>query len=185
MTHCEVLPGNSQFWNCWMSVKDNVYTCCERVVKSTIWDDAWLSDKPFSQLLPSLYNWTSCQNVTIANVFQQDFNCNRFSRCLYGNTLHLRNKLLDMCSQVTLTVEPVKVMKVIYRCIMTLHLWSSLLRVENQDMLTKVCTRLKATARDTFTQRGWQHDLRIGPPLDSTCFFVFRLLFFVCMRRPC
>ena len=56
-------------------------------------------------------------------------------------------------------------MQVIYRYTGTIHLWSSLQRVENRDLFTEVCTRLEATARDTFTQHGWQHDLRIGPPL--------------------
>ena len=55
-------------------------------------------------------------------------------------------------------------MQVIYRCTGTLCLWSSLQRVENRDLFTEVCTRLEDTAMDTFTQHGWQHDLRIGPP---------------------
>ena len=55
-------------------------------------------------------------------------------------------------------------LQVIYRCTGTLRLWSSLQRVENQDLFTEVCTRLEATTRDTFIQHGWQHDLRIDPP---------------------
>ena len=71
-------------------------------------------------------------------------------------------------------------MQVIYKYTGTLRLWSSLQRVENRDLFTEVCTRLEATARNTFTQHGWQHDLRIGPPMilalyRYTFFFVFRL----------
>ena len=54
-------------------------------------------------------------------------------------------------------------MQVIYRCTNTLRLWSALQRVENRDLFTDVCTRLEDAARDTFTQHGWQRDLRIGP----------------------
>ena len=55
-------------------------------------------------------------------------------------------------------------LQVIYRCTATIRLWSALQKVENRDLFTKVCTRLKNTARDTFSLHGWQHNLRIGPP---------------------
>jgi hypothetical protein len=57
------------------------------------------------------------------------------------------------------------VLQVIYRCIYTLCLWSSLQRVEDRDLFMEVCARLKATARDTFSQHRWPHSLRIGPPI--------------------
>ena len=77
-------------------------------------------------------------------------------------------------------------MQVIYKCTGTLRLWSSLQRVENRDLFTEVCTRLEATARDTFTQHGWQHDFRIDPTfalgiiriLHVSWYFAF-LFFFV------
>nr|XP_051181420.1 uncharacterized protein LOC127295499 [Lolium perenne] len=53
---------------------------------------------------------------------------------------------------------------VIYRCTNTLRLWSSLQRVEHRDLFTEVCSRLEATARDTFSLHGWQHNLRIEAP---------------------
>jgi hypothetical protein len=28
----------------------------------------------------------------------------------------------------------------------------------------QICSRLQATAKDTFIQHGWPHNLRIGPP---------------------
>ena len=56
-------------------------------------------------------------------------------------------------------------MQVIFRCANTLRLWSSLARVEDRDLFTEVCSRLEHTARDIFSQHGWQRDLRIGPPL--------------------
>jgi hypothetical protein len=52
---------------------------------------------------------------------------------------------------------------VIYRGISTLHLWSSLQRVEDRDLFREVCARLEAMTRDTFSQHGWPHSLRIGP----------------------
>jgi hypothetical protein len=39
---------------------------------------------------------------------------------------------------------------------------SSLQRLEDRDLYTEVCARLKATTRDTFSQHGWPHSLRIG-----------------------
>jgi hypothetical protein len=51
---------------------------------------------------------------------------------------------------------------IIYRAIGTLHLWSTLQRLQDRDLYTEVCTRLEATARDTFSQHGWPHSLRIG-----------------------
>jgi hypothetical protein len=41
-------------------------------------------------------------------------------------------------------------LQVIYRGISRLRLWSSLQRVEDRDLFTKVCARLEATTRDTF-----------------------------------
>jgi hypothetical protein len=55
-------------------------------------------------------------------------------------------------------------LQVIYRCTGMLRLWSPLQRMENQGLFTEVCTQLEATARDTFSQHGWPHNLRIGPP---------------------
>ncbi|KAM0849978.1 hypothetical protein ACQ4PT_053384 [Festuca glaucescens] len=52
---------------------------------------------------------------------------------------------------------------VIYRCTATLHSWLPLQRVEHRDLFTKVCTRLEDTARDIFSQHGWQRDARLGP----------------------
>jgi hypothetical protein len=55
-------------------------------------------------------------------------------------------------------------LQVIYRCANTLCLWSSLQRVENSDLFTKViCTQLEITVRDTFFQYGWPHNLYIKP----------------------
>jgi hypothetical protein len=54
-------------------------------------------------------------------------------------------------------------LQVIYRCTSTLRLWSSLQKVEHHDMFTEVCSPLEATARDTFSQHGWQLNLRLRP----------------------
>jgi hypothetical protein len=54
------------------------------------------------------------------------------------------------------------IMQVIYRAISTLRLWSPLQRLEDHDLYTEVCARLEAMARDTFSQYGWSHSLRIG-----------------------
>jgi hypothetical protein len=45
-------------------------------------------------------------------------------------------------------------LQVIYRCTGILRLWSPLQRMENRDLFMEVCTRLKATARDTFFLHG-------------------------------
>jgi hypothetical protein len=55
-------------------------------------------------------------------------------------------------------------LQVIYRCTGILRLWSPFQRMEHIDLFTEVCTRLEATARDTFSLYGWPHNLRIGPP---------------------
>jgi hypothetical protein len=49
------------------------------------------------------------------------------------------------------------ILQVIYRCTNTLHLSSSLQRVEHRDLFTEVCAWLEATARNTFIQHGWPH----------------------------
>jgi hypothetical protein len=54
------------------------------------------------------------------------------------------------------------ILQVIYRVIGTLRLWSSLQRPQDRDLYMEVCARLEATARDTFSQHGWPHSLRIG-----------------------
>jgi hypothetical protein len=54
------------------------------------------------------------------------------------------------------------ILQVIYRGISTLCLWSSLQRVEDRDLFTEVYARLEDTARDTFSQHGWLHSMRIG-----------------------
>jgi hypothetical protein len=55
-------------------------------------------------------------------------------------------------------------LQVIYRYTSILRLWSPLQRMENRDLFMEVCTRLKDTARDTFSLHGWPHNLQIGPP---------------------
>jgi hypothetical protein len=54
------------------------------------------------------------------------------------------------------------ILQVIYRVIGSLRLWSSLQRPQDRDLYMEVCARLEATARDTFSQHGWPHSLRIG-----------------------
>jgi hypothetical protein len=68
------------------------------------------------------------------------------------------------------------ILQVIYRGINTLRLWSSLQRVEDRDLFTEVCTRLETTARDTFSQHGWPHSLRIGPSVYAR----LQLLIMIC-----
>lgn len=70
-----------------------------------------------------------------------------------------------MQGEMVFNDKSTSLMQVIYRCIGMLRLWSSLQRVENRDLFREVCTHLENTARDTFTRHGWQHDLRIGPPM--------------------
>jgi hypothetical protein len=55
-------------------------------------------------------------------------------------------------------------LQVIYHCTATLRVWSQLHRLEDHDLFIEVCTRLEDTARHLFSQHGWQHNLRIGPP---------------------
>jgi hypothetical protein len=57
------------------------------------------------------------------------------------------------------------ILQVIYRGISILRLWSSLQRVEDRDLFTEVYSRLEATVRNTFSQHGWPHSLRIGSPV--------------------
>jgi hypothetical protein len=57
------------------------------------------------------------------------------------------------------------ILQVIYRAIGTLRLWSSLLHLEDRDLFTEVCACLEAMVRDTFSQDGWPHSLRIGAPV--------------------
>jgi hypothetical protein len=70
---------------------------------------------------------------------------------------------LWLCSKV-FNNKLSSLLQVIYRCTGTLRLWSSLQRVEDQDLFTDVCARLETIARDTFSHHGWQHNRRIEPP---------------------
>jgi hypothetical protein len=54
------------------------------------------------------------------------------------------------------------ILQVIYRAIGTLYLWSALQRPQDRDLYMEVSARLEATAKDTFSQHGWPHSLRIG-----------------------
>jgi hypothetical protein len=54
------------------------------------------------------------------------------------------------------------ILQVIYRAIGTLCLWSSLQRPQNHDLYTEFYARVEATVRDSFSQHGWPHSLRIG-----------------------
>ncbi|XP_044319212.1 uncharacterized protein [Triticum aestivum] len=58
--------------------------------------------------------------------------------------------------------------KVIFRCTHLLRTWSTLQEVEYQPLFKAVCTRLEQVATVVFTQHGWQHNLRIGPPSLAT-----------------
>jgi hypothetical protein len=54
------------------------------------------------------------------------------------------------------------ILQVIYRAVGTLRLWSSLQRPQDRDLYMEVCAHLEATVRDTFSQHGCPHSLRIG-----------------------
>jgi hypothetical protein len=54
------------------------------------------------------------------------------------------------------------ILQVIYKAIGILRLWSALQRPQDRNLYMEVCARLEATARDTFSQHGWPHSLRIG-----------------------
>jgi mannosylglycoprotein endo-beta-mannosidase len=96
-----------------MGVKDIFYSCCKRLLgdgcKTRFWEDVWVGEKPLCVLFPSLYNLTFSQDVSVAKVFAQNFNCIRFRRCLYGESLEMWNKLLDMCGNTSLSQEPDRV----------------------------------------------------------------------------
>jgi hypothetical protein len=54
------------------------------------------------------------------------------------------------------------ILQVIYRAISTLHVWSSLQRLEDRHLYMEVCAWLKAMVRDTFSQDECPYNLRIG-----------------------
>ena len=70
-------------------------------------------------------------------------------------------------------------LQVIYWCTALIRSWSPLQHVGHRDLFMEVSTRLEASARDIFTQRGWQHNLRIGPPPSYDMYFAF---LFLCSR---
>ena len=59
-------------------------------------------------------------------------------------------------------------LQVIFRCTHSLRMWSTLQRTEYQPLSKVVCMRLERVAKEVFTQHGWQHNLRMGPPPSST-----------------
>jgi hypothetical protein len=59
--------------------------------------------------------------------------------------------LLWLCrNDKVFTKKTLSLLQVIYRCIGTLHLWSSLQKVEYRDLFLKLYARLEATTRDIF-----------------------------------
>jgi hypothetical protein len=49
--------------------------------------------------------------------------------------------------------------------------------VEHRDLFMEVCTWLETTMRDIFSHHGWQHNLRIQPPLAQA---YLHLLIMIC-----
>jgi hypothetical protein len=76
--------------------------------------------------------------------------------------LHFLCRLLWRLYHLYLAFKNSSILQVIYRAIGTLRLWSSLQRPRDRDLYMELCARLEATARDTFSQHGWPHSLRIG-----------------------
>jgi hypothetical protein len=113
------------------------------------------------QVASSLYPLTSVANV--------------FGNWLHGIDLRFRMLIrvgalaviwaLSLCrNNKIFNDKNCSLLQVIYKYTGILHLWSPLQRMENHILFTEVCTRLEATARDTFSLYRWPHNLRIGAP---------------------
>src|SRR4051812_16638963 len=80
-------------------------------------------------------------------------------------------------------------LQAICRCISILHLWSSVQRVEHCDLFTEICTRLKDTGRDIFSNVDGsiiygldllhrRQSTTLSSACVSLCFFLFYHAFY-------
>jgi hypothetical protein len=103
-------------------------------------------------------------SASIANIFGNWLNGidNRFKKHIRVGAIAFIWSLWLCRNDKVFNDKTSSILQVIYRGISTLRLWSSLQRVEDRDLFMEVCARLEATTRDTFSQYGWSHSLRIA-----------------------
>ena len=117
------------------------------------------------QIASSLYPPTS-----VANIFGHclDSISNRFKTLIRVGAYALLWSLWLCRNDLVFNNKNASPLQVIFRCTHSLRTWSMLQRAEVQSLFKAVCTRLEQVATVVFTQYGWQHNLRIGPPSLAT-----------------
>ena len=117
------------------------------------------------QIASNLYPPTS-----VANIFGHwlDGIPNRFKTLIRVGAYALLWSLWLCRNDLVFNDKNASPLQVIFRCTHSLRTWSKLQQVEYQPLFKAVCTRLEQVATVVFTQHGWQHDLRIGPPSLAT-----------------
>ena len=113
------------------------------------------------QIVPILYSPRS-----IANIFGNWLNGveSRFKLIIRMGAIAVIWSLWLCRNDKVFNNKNSSLMQVIYRCTTTIRSWSPLQRVEHRGLFTEVSTQLEDSARDIFSQCGWQHNLRICPP---------------------
>jgi hypothetical protein len=116
------------------------------------------------QIEPSLYPATS-----VANIFGHwlDGISNRFRTQIRVGVIALLWALWLCRNNLVFEGKNSSPLQVIFHCTHFFLMSSMLHRTEYETLFKTVCTWLERVAR-FFTQHGWQHNLRIGPPPDST-----------------
>jgi hypothetical protein len=100
---------------------------------------------------------------SIANIFGNWLNGidNRFKRHIRVGAIDFIWSLWLCRNDKVFNDKTSSILQVIYQGISTLRLWSSLQRVKDRHLFMEVCACLEAMERDTFSQHGWSHSLRI------------------------
>ena len=117
------------------------------------------------QIALNLYPPTS-----VANIFGHwlDGISNRLKTLIRAGAYALLWSLWLCRNDLIFNNKNASLFQVIFHYTHSLHTWTTLQRVQYQLLFKAVCTLLEQVATEVFTQHGWQHNLRLGPPSLST-----------------
>lgn len=101
--------GDSQFWSGLMNIKDQLLRGGHFKVgngqATRFWKDKWVTSRPLSEQFPNLFNIVRNKSALVAYVFS-DTNLNlSFRRTIMGNKLVEWHNMLNLLSEVTLSLS--------------------------------------------------------------------------------
>ena len=101
--------GDSQFWSGLMNIKDQFLRWGHFEVRNgqatRFWKDKWVTSRPLSEQFPNLFNIVRNKSALVAYVFS-DTNLNlSFRRTIMGNKLVEWHNMLNLLTEVTLSLS--------------------------------------------------------------------------------